>query len=531
MIGLCCVGFSYDGEHPVLEDVSLDLMPGERTVLLGLNGSGKSTLARMLNGALLPAHGTVTVDGIVSGPATARELARRVGYVRQDPRNQIVSALVSDEVSFGPRNLGLAREEVLARVDEALAACGISELSDRMTTELSGGQQQLLALAGVLALHPSYLVLDEAGSQLDGASRTRLRATVGRLVERGVGVLEIAHGAQATFGADRVLVLSGGRMGWEGTAQGFFESEGALAAAGLADDPLARLLSEATRRGYALGQQPDPEGLAAFLGPESISARREAVGEPCPTDRTHEISLSQVTVGYGDVRALDEVSLAAPSGLTLVLGRPGSGKTTAARVLAGVLEPDAGRALLDEKPVRAGGVGLTFQRPEDQLFADTVLADIAFGPLAAGRTSQEAERDAHAAAVRLGVGKELLGRSPFELSGGQMRRVALAGVIAAEPVAYVFDEPTAGLDAPARRLLHDLIRNLTSRGASVLVISHDAGEWLDEATRVVFVRDARVVRTVPPEALFETPEIFEEAGLEVPFEVRLRAAREGRDHA
>lgn len=518
------MGFSYDAACPVLEDVSLNLAPGERTVLLGLNGSGKSTLARMLNGALLPTCGTVTVDGVVSRSANPRELARRVGYVRQDPRNQIVSVLVSDEVAFGPRNLGLTRKEVLERVDEALATCAISELYGRMTTELSGGQQQLLALAGVIALHPDYLVLDEAGSQLDGAARTRLRATVERLIERGVGVLEIDHGVQAPFGADHVMVLSSGRVSWEGTAQGFFESEGALAAAGLADDSLARLLSGAAQRGFTIGQQPDPEGLATFLGPESVPAWREAVGEPCPTAQTHEILLSQVTVGYGDVRALDEVSLAASSGLTLVLGRPGSGKTTAARVLAGVLEPDEGQALLDERPVRAGRVGLAFQRPEDQLFADTVLADIAFGPLATGRTPQEAERAARSAAERLGVGEELLERSPFELSGGQMRRVALAGVIAAEPVAYVFDEPTAGLDAPARQLLHDLIQELSSQGASVVVISHDADEWLDEASRAVFVRDGRVVRIAPPETLFGSPEIFEEAGLEAPFTVRLRAA-------
>ena len=171
MIELRDVCFSFDGEISVLDHVSLTVGAGERVLLLGSNGSGKSTLARLLNGSLPPSSGTVSVDGAVDG------LARLVGYVRQDPRNQLVSAVVSDEVAFGPRNLGLSREEVVARADEALDACGISRLRDRMTSELSGGQQQLVALAGVLAMRPRYLVLDEATSMLDKATRAHVSWT------------------------------------------------------------------------------------------------------------------------------------------------------------------------------------------------------------------------------------------------------------------------------------------------------------------------------------------------------------------
>ena len=206
MIELREACFSFDGEKNVVDHVSLTLSPGERLVLLGRNGSGKSTLARLLNGSLAPTSGEVVVDGRREG------LARLVGYVRQDPRNQIVSAVVSDEVAFGPRNLGLPRWEVSARVDEALAACGISELRERMTSELSGGQQQLVALAGVLAMRPRYLVLDEATSMLDPAMRERVARVVEGVVKSGVGVLEISHSPAP--GGRRVL-LEHGRISYQ----------------------------------------------------------------------------------------------------------------------------------------------------------------------------------------------------------------------------------------------------------------------------------------------------------------------------
>ena len=210
MIELRNASYSYDGSRLVVDRVSLSLAPGERVVLLGLNGSGKSTLGRLLNGSLRPSEGSLSVDG------ESHDLARLVGYVRQDPRNQIVSAVVSDEVAFGPRNLGLSREEVLGRVGEALAACGIEGLRERMTSELSGGQQQLVSLAGVLAMHPRYVVLDEASSMLDRGMRRRVAGVVESLVARGVGVIEIAHSAEALSGASRVLVMDEGRLVWEG---------------------------------------------------------------------------------------------------------------------------------------------------------------------------------------------------------------------------------------------------------------------------------------------------------------------------
>lgn len=414
MIELREACFSFDGERNVVDHVSLTLNPGERLVLLGRNGSGKSTLARLLNGSLAPTSGEVMVDGRREG------LARLVGYVRQDPRNQIVSAVVSDEVAFGPRNLGLPRWEVSARVDEALAACGISELRERMTSELSGGQQQLVALAGVLAMRPRYLVLDEATSMLDPAMRERVARVVEGVVKSGVGVLEISHSP-----------APGGR----------------------------RVLLEHGRISYQLPVSPEPPRNKV---PRSVRSEQRQQG----------LSVSDVSV-LGRLRTVSWDF----QGLVLVAGPSGAGKTTLARVLAGVLAPDSGEVTLDGRRVRAGDVGIAFQRSEDQLFCDTALDDIAYGPRAQGLADEEALAAARAAAARLSIDEELLHRSPFALSGGQMRRVALAGVIAARPSAYVFDEPTAGLDARGIREFCDLARGLANEGATVVVITHDPEEW------------------------------------------------------
>lgn len=519
MVEVKDVVFRYEGAgEPALDGVSLTLGPGERVVLLGSNGSGKSTLGRLLNGGLRATAGTVSVDGRTD----PRELVRLVGYVRQDPRNQIVSAVVSDEVAFGPRNLGLPREEVLARVDGALAPCGISSLRDRMTAELSGGQQQLVALAGVLAMRPRYLVLDEVGAHLDEDSRERVRDVVGRLVEGGTGVLEMAHAAQDVLGATRVVVLGGGRLTWSGSPEELFCSDEALGALGWRGDLVVETLRSAALGGCELGGRPDVAALAPHVPGEGAGYSDRL----CTSPRLGPLSLSEVRVMYGGTCALDGTSLSG-AGLTLVVGASGSGKTTAARVLAGVLEPDEGRAELGGAPVRAGRVGLAFQRPEDQLFCDTVLDDIAYGPRARGGSPEEAERLARGAARELGVAEELLGRSPFELSGGQMRRAALAGVVAARPGAYVFDEPTAGLDAPSRRRLCELARSLAEGGAPVIVITHDAGDWLGVADDVYFLAAGRVVAHESAGRVSRDPAPFREAGLTAPLAVRLRAASDG----
>lgn len=555
MLEFSHVSFRYPGERDdALRGVSLGVAPGEHVVVMGRNGSGKSTLALLANGALRPRAGSVLLDGRDLSGLDRASLCQSVGVVRQDPRSQLVSSLVDDEVAFGTRNLGLPWDEVVSRVDEALELCGIADLRGRVTTQLSGGQQQLLAFAGVVAMRPRVLVLDEVCSHLDLASRLRVRTLVDRLLSRGVAVLEVSHDACDAVRADRVCVMSDGEVAWQGSARQLLVTDAAREAAGLLDDPLCDALARAAVAGWdpasSRGPEPDVSALAdalladgasgsALPGEKCRDTARDAAAcaaAACDTARdaaacdaardaaeTPALELDHVTAAWEAAPVLDDACLRA-TGVTLLLGVSGSGKSTAARILCGVDAPDAGRALLDGSEVAAGDVGLSFQRPEDQLFCDTVLDDVMFGPLQAGLDEPAARDRAQRALEGMGLDRSLWDRSPHELSGGQQRRAALAGTVAAAPRAYVFDEPSAGLDAESRSDLRRLVARLAAGGASVVVVTHDCAEWLGVADRVAFLHDRRVTRVVSARGASTDPRPFAEAGMTAPLEVRLAAA-------
>ena len=528
MLELAGASFSFEGAaRKAVSNVTMSVSPGEHVALVGANGSGKSTLARLACGLIAPQEGRVLVDG---RDASDRSMRGMVGLVQQDPRDQIVSSLVSDEVAFGPRNLGLDSLEVSRRVDEALAASGLEGFRDRATGGLSGGEQQRLAVAGILAMRPRYIVLDEAASMLDGSARRKLRRLVAELAsERGMGVLSVTHDALDVLDADRVVVLDCGEVAWQGDARAFL----ALACADkgrLADvmrmDPYVRVALDVLGRGDGRAQcsavpcdaraLADPHGLArrwGALAPKdreevragavrllSDSARHAAPEEDGPFARRSAESCVQrgleardVSFSYGDADALAGLSVdARPGRVVLLAGVSGSGKSTAARVLAGLYPPDKGEALLKGSPVHPGDVGLTFQRPEDQLFCETVGKDIAFGLVERGVPEAEAEGRALAAAEEFGMDRSMLGLSAYELSGGYARRAAIASIAVLEPGAYVFDEPTAGLDCEGRRFMRDVVRSRACAGASVVVVSHDVSEWLGTADDVVLVSEGRV---------------------------------------
>ena len=487
--------------RPVLDGASLDVAPGELVCLVGPNGAGKSTLARALCGTVRLDSGSVLLDGKA---ATLAELHRAVGFVRQDPESQLVAPVVFDEVAFGPCSLGLPEAEIRSRVTKVLAACGLAGFEGRAVSELSGGELQRVALAGVLAMRPGYLALDEVTSQLDASARTDVRAIVRQAVSEGVGVLLVTHDVEEMATADRVALMADGRIAWAGTPGEFFGDADVVRRAGLGRVPLGELFCRLARDGFLFGPSLDASRLIGAIEEDGLADEaREALGggrlgeasEPIRgiSSDTSALVARDVAVRYEGAAALDGVTVtAAPGRVLLVAGRSGSGKSTLAGVLAGVLETDAGEARLGNSPVRPSMVGLCQQRAENQLFCDTVLDDVAFGPRNLGATTDEADARAREALRSLGVDEVLWGRSPFALSGGQRRRVALAGVVAMRPGAYVLDEPTNGLDAEGRDQLHAVVRRLAEAGAAAVVISHDVGEWLRVVDDVVLLAAGRV---------------------------------------
>lgn len=612
-----------------LYGVSLCVERGEVVALIGHNGSGKSTLGRLVCGAQVPQSGAVCVDGASTANVPGRALVRRlVGYVGQNPADQTVSTIVSDELAFGLWNIGCAEGEIAERVASSLDAVGLAGLEDREVPSLSGGELQRLVLASVLAMEPGYLVLDEVTSQIDSTFRSQFRSLVTRLAGRGVGVVLVTHDPLEVLSCNRVLVLDAGKVIWSGApgsllvdyrdlwdwvlppngyadalrravADGF-DLAGGFAPAQLATwlrsvradgcagagSPLDAGLDSYSasvsgrdsdthgvfgRNSYARGVVgrnsyaqvpqngdfspgkganvrilPDKEGRARISPENGVNVRimpENASGSLIPSDdagafsaisendcgtegkpvrEASSLAFSHVSIAYENADVLNDISLSIPSGrVTLIAGRSGAGKTTLACLAAGLTKAQSGSVLLGGTAPVPGEVALAFQNPEQQLFLETVEHELAFAPRNLGCSEDEVARRVSEAASQLEI-KELLPSDPFCLSGGQARRVALASILTLNPRAVVLDEPTAGLDAPARAALHRLVQDIACKGLPVLVVSHDLEEWLAIADQVVLLADGTIAWQGTPAALASDIDAFARAGLEPPESWQLR---------
>lgn len=460
------IGVTFEGHTtPALTRVSFSLAPRERVAVVGPNGSGKSTLAHALAGSIKPTSGQVRLDegeGVVGWPS--------VGLLHQDPDEQLVSEIVIDEVAFGLKNLGVDAKEARSRGYEELERLGIAHLVDGHTSKLSGGEKQRLALAGLTVVRPSYLILDEPTSMLDSASRLSFEQTVEDLIASGVGVMVVTHYLGEMMRCDRIVVMVAGSIVWSGSADEFLERADLLEMAGVDELELDLYKNR--------GRIPHLKGHGnALSGSEG-----------------DVLSLNDVEVARGEVEILQGVSMACrPGRIVLMAGRMGAGKSSALSVASGVLKPDAGKATLGQRRVRVGDVGFVMQRAEDQLFCPTVFEDVCFGPKNAGLSAQEAERRATCALEQVRLAQGLWQRPVDALSGGEERLVAIAGMLAIDSDAILFDEPTCGLDGWGRKRIREIVCGLRDKGRIVVISSHDVDEWLPFADDVVLIRRGKVV--------------------------------------
>lgn len=488
------------GDVEVLSGASLSVAPGELVALVGDNGSGKSTLGRVMCAAQLVDGGSVVVDGHDPSVSELERLRVRalVGRVCQDPVDQIVSSLVFDEVAFGPRNLGLDDAEVERRVLAALDLVGMLSFADCVTTELSGGQQQRIALAGLLAMHPSYLVLDEPTAQLDPSARAGFRDLFSRLAhESHMGIALITHDPAEIARADRVIDVA--RMGVRsgdasaggdrandarvGDVRGGDAFKG-VQSTGDASLDSVRSFDACASDACAVSEDNASEGGSLMAATCARGGRADIVhARPV-------LELDGIFFSYGDRPVLTDVSLRVHAGeVVLLAGVSGAGKSTLASIAAGLVAPCSGEVRLCGAPPVPGDVGLAFQQPEAQFFLDTVYDEIAYAPRNLSCDEAEVDRRVHAAVRTVGLDEGLLSSSPFELSGGQARRVALASVLSLDAPAYIFDEPSAALDAKGRAFARRMVEGLSREGRAVLVITHDVDEWAPVSSRVVELAD------------------------------------------
>lgn len=576
------VSFSYDGAAPALDGVNLNIGDGEFFCILGGNGSGKSTFAKHLNALLQPDAGTVRINGMdASDPELVYDIRSTAGMVFQNPDDQLVATLVEDDVAFGPENLGVPSAQIAQRVREALKGVGLVGFERHETHALSGGQKQRVALAGVLAMEPRMLILDEASSMLDPRGRKGLMKACHALHDRGMTIVMITHFMEEAAEADRIAVFQAGRVAMLGTPEEILTRADELAELNLDMPESCRLGMALRAKGVPVHAQVREVDMVAEVAQtyaersgagtvgQSSTPQSEIVGGTVSADNEDNvpepvIELSHVSYSYSlsarerrrwhkrsaaegssnkqalwgndpsSPWALRDVSLTVRRGEFLGLaGHTGSGKSTLVQHLNGLIRPQEGSIcalgldLSNKKDAAAvkAKVGVVFQYPERQLFAETVAQDVAFGPHNLGLPQDEVDRRVDSSLSRVGLDLSTVGdKSPFELSGGQQRRVAFAGVLAMEPEVLVLDEPMAGLDPAARRDFLGLIDRLHRDGLTVVMVSHSMDDLANCCDRIVVMNEGAVFAEGTPTQVFAHADELKSIGLGVPAAQRMALA-------
>ena len=547
----------------ILKGVDLTIKKGEFIALLGRNGSGKTTFSKQLNAILRPSEGTVTVDEMGTKDADKLyEIRQRVGMVFQNPDNQMVAANVEEEVAFGPENLGMESDTIVARVKQALEQVRMWKRRKTAPNHLSGGQKQRIAIAGILAMHPDYIVLDEPTAMLDPKGRKEVMEALQRLnQEQEMTVILITHDMEEAALASRVILLADGQMRFDGRPEKFFGADALLAEMGM-EAPLSyrvrklidsdvfekkigdARVEEATIDKREKVAEYDKTGREWEASSELVDKKKNKKAE-AETDEKNQALLSLQHVSYiyspgtaYEKVALDDVNLSLGKGEIVGLaGHTGSGKSTMIQLLNGLLKPTSGTVTFEGKDIHAKGysgnylrskVGMVFQYPEHQMICDTVWEDVAFGPSKQGLTGEACETRVEEALRFVDLPEKYYQASPLQLSGGQKRRVAIAGVLAMHPEYIILDEPAAGLDAVGKREIFDRIRRMSrEQGIGVLLVSHSMEDLAEYADRIIVLDDGKKILDDRSAEVFAERETVETCGLDVPeavkFADRLRA--------
>ncbi len=528
MIQLDHVSYRYPrATHPAISDLSLSIDEGEFVVVCGASGAGKSTFLRLLNG-LVPHFYGGTFDGNVRvwGRSTLshqpRDLADLVGFVFQNPEAQFVVDVVEDELVFAMENLGLPQRLMRRRVEEVLDQLDIPHLRRRRVSTLSGGEQQRVAIAAVLAAQPRALVLDEPTSQLDPHAAEEVLTSLQKLNDDlGLTIVLCEHRLERVVQyADRVLYFSTGGDLPKQVVSGPPREV-------LAQVPLAPPLVEL---GKKLRWTPLPltikEGrrfAQAEKPVQAINRGHLSVGdEMYQRDAPYAVVVRSVYFSYGDHEALYDVSLEAHAGEVLALmGRNGSGKTTLLKALMGLHKPLRGQiSVLGQDVARmavedvARFVGYVPQDPRSLLFHDTLREELEF-TLRSQRTTNGGRQGT--AQTKQKIIEETLGylglthlseSYPRDLSGGEAQRAALAAILVAEPMVLLLDEPTRGLDYVTKDALSRLLRALAEGGRTILIATHDVEMVAACADRVALLGDGELVVEGPVREVLSNSLIF-----------------------
>ncbi len=498
------LSFAYpEQRQDTLRDLSFSVPQGQFVTLCGPSGCGKSTLLRQLKSVLAPTgdrRGTILFEGVPLDDVGQREQSARIGFVQQSPENQIVTDKVWHELAFGLESLGYDTPTIRSRVAEMASFFGIQTWFYKNVTELSGGQKQLLNLASIMAMQPSVLILDEPTSQLDPIAASDFLATVGKVNrELGTTVILTEHRLEEAFPlSDRVLVMDKGKLIADGTPTEVGQrlrgsGHGMFLAMPTAMRVWASVKDDApcpvtVRDGRSWLEDFGKRQSLLPLPAESVPANSEE----------NAIELEDIWFKYDkdlpDV--VKGVSLTVKKGEFLaLLGGNGTGKTTTLSIIGGLRKPYRGEAHL------LGRVGTLPQNPQTLFVKKTVREDL-FEIFKGSKMDKAVQENRVARAVQLCRLEELLDRHPYDLSGGEQQRCALAKVLLLEPEILLLDEPTKGLDAEFKQVFAVILKTLQRRGVTVFMVSHDVEFCAEYADRCALFFDGNIVSEGRPRQFF-----------------------------
>lgn len=486
------VSFTYPhASSPVLSNVDFTLAPGSFTVVCGPTGSGKTTLLRLMKPELSPVgklEGQRLLDNALIDNLASPDSAAKLGFVMQNPATQMVTDTVWHELAFGLENLGIESTEMRRRVGETAQFFGIQTWFNRHTNELSGGQKQMLTLAAIMAMQPDILILDEPTSQLDPLAAKEFINALARVnQELGCSVIIAEHRLDGVLPlADRVLFVDEGTVSFNGTRDEFasfvhhehpraklylpiatqmgLELEDALHAHGESDSESYAFTTKEIRAQLDEATKANPKGAS-----RAQELLNDAVSAPSCSAANVPLALEARDLYFrydkhGDL-VLSDLSLeVAQNSVTCIVGGNASGKSTLLALLAGGLKPLRGRVRI----VDQARVGLLVQNPQAMFVRDTLLDDLR--EVTDG--SAEGDRRIDKLLAEFGLSQRASAH-PFDLSGGELQKAALIKLLLLDPSIIMLDEPTKGLDAPAKRACGQLIRQLKAAGKTVVIVSHD----------------------------------------------------------
>jgi energy-coupling factor transport system ATP-binding protein len=508
--------------EPALHDVSVAVNPGEVLLVAGPSGCGKSTLIRAMNGLIPHAYpgdlsGSVRVVGRGTTEQRLRDISLHVGTLLQDPARQIVGATVTAELAFGPENLGLPRQDIRERLREVIAQAGIEDLAGRDTAALSGGERQLLAMAGILIIRPKLYVVDEPLANLDPLTASRLLGTLRRLADEGHAVVIVEHRVEEALELepDRVLYLDTGSVRYSGDIPGFLA---------IADPEAVKLPFD-----VVLARSSPPAGGSSVF-PASLPP------DVPDTGQAPRLEFKGVRAGYAGREVLHGLNARLGANeVVAVLGPNGSGKTTMFRTAIRLLEPTSGDVLVDGASTAdstvaqlAATFGYVFQSPRQMLFARTVAEELTFGPRNLGRDvgTFEGIVDDVLHRTSLDTVEDIRSRPPLTLSFGQQKRLALAVALALQPRTLILDEPSAGQDhRSATRFMSEVAAMPGLE--SVYLVTHDVDLALTHADRILLFRNGEIVADGPPTRIIEDEDRWTSCNLRVTSLMRANARLSG----